>query len=138
MEALFAWLDAISPPFVWTFRTVAACMATFILINWFFHRGSDEERPPHNRKANETAWAFASAGAILGGVGFNAMDIYWLSVWAPNAPNATVATVWGLWAAALTYRASARAEQPRLIWLASAIIAGGGLLVISLNGEMPV
>lgn len=140
MHEILRFIDTLDPyaiPLIWAFRVVAACMATFVLLNWLKFRGSADEIPPHNRRANETSWALAALGSIIGGIGFNALDVYWLSAYSPNAPNVTVAIVWGLWAAALTHRASARATQPRLIWLAAAMIAGGGLLVISLGGRLP-
>ncbi len=122
--------------FVWSFRILAACAATFVLLNWLKYRGHPEI-PPHNRRANETSWALASLGALIGGVGFNAMDVYWISSYSAAAPNVTVATVWGFWAAGLTHRAAARSLQPKLIYLAAAIVVTGALGVIELGGRVP-
>lgn len=130
-------LDPYAIPFIWAFRVVAACAGTFILLDFFKYRRREQEIPPYNRAANSRAWACASAGAIIGGLGFNALDVYWLSTYDAESPNVVVATVWFAWAAGLTQRASSRAEQPALIWSAAAIITVGGLLVISLGGRVP-
>lgn len=133
-------LDALDPyaiPCIWSLRIVAASMGTFVVLNWLKYRGAANEIPPHNRRSNETAWALAATGTIIGGVGFNALDVYWVSTLNDASPNILVAVVWALWAAGLTHRAAARAKQPRLIWAAAAIIALGGLLVIALGGRGP-
>lgn len=127
-------LDALAQPAVWSLRNLAACAATFVLFNWLKYRGSDDEIPPYNRRANETAWAMAAIGAILGGVGFNSMDVYWISTYAMNAPNVMVAGVWGFWGLALTRRAAARSMQPNLLYLAGAIIVVGSMATISIGG----
>ena len=140
LDAILHALDFLDPyaiPFVWAFRVVAACAATFVLLNWLKYRGAPAEIPPHNRRANETAWALAAVGSIIGGVGFNALDVYWISSYSAEAPNVIVASVWGFWAAGLTHRAAARAAQPWLLWLAAGIILAGGLLIISLGGRVP-
>lgn len=137
-------LDAMGPyaaPFIWAFRVVAACAGTFVLLDVWRHWNPESEIPPYDKHSNARGWALASVGAVLGGVGFNALDVYWLSTYDAENPNLIVALivalVWGAWAAGLTQRAASRAEQPTLIWSAAGLITAGGLLVTSLGGRVP-
>lgn len=121
---------------IWVFRAAAAAAGTFVLFDWAKYRGHrDSEIPPHNRIKNSRAWAFASAGAVIGGTGLIMFDAGVYFVRDTVAYNLLIASIWASWAFALIQRAAARAEQPLLIYAAASLMILGGFTVVMLGGR---
>lgn len=120
---------------VWTFRALAACAGTFVIFDWIKNIREAEEVPPYNRRINSAAWALVSLGSVMAWVSYFCLNVFMITPEDGLFPNIILALTWLFIGGALVMRATARAEQPRLIWISAIIISLGSFIVLSLGGR---
>ena len=120
---------------VWAFRALAAAAGTFVLLEWAGRAVRQPvEFPAYNRRMNARAWACVGAGCLLAWLSYVTFNLYVIMPSDTFWPNVILAGTWALIAAGIVQRATARAEQPKLIWFSAALIVIGAFTVIALEG----
>jgi hypothetical protein len=121
---------------VWSFRALAAAAGTFVLLEWMGRAVRQPvEFPAYNRRLNARAWACVGAGCLLAWASYVLFNLYLILPQNALFPNVVLATTWALISAGIVQRATARAEQPKLIWISAALIVIGALVVLCLEGK---
>lgn len=127
------WAPHAIDTLVFTFRILAAALSLIGLANWWSNR-KRQEHPPHDRRRNEIAWAWAYAGMAIGGCSFVALDMNYRNVTGQAVSDLFVAAVWWCWANAVTVRMSARVERPYFVYAAATVFIVGGSLYSLMTG----
>ena len=121
--------------FVWAFRALAACAGMFVLLEWVGRATRQPvEFPAYNRRLNARAWASVGAGCVLAWASYIIFNLYVILPYHGLLPNVMLLATWALIAFGIVGRATARAEQPKLIWYSAALIVIGAFTVIALGG----
>lgn len=121
---------------VWAFRALAAAAGTFVFLEWAGRAVRQPvEFPAYNRRLNARAWACVGAGCLLAWCSYMIFNLYIILPRDAFLPNVVLAATWALIGAGIVQRATARAEQPKLIWISAALIVIGALVVLSFEGK---
>jgi hypothetical protein len=106
------------------FRAVAGGHALIAILIWWMFRGQ-AERPPHDRRLNDRAWNWFNTGAIIGSVGFIALDVQYFTVTGKTIGDVIAMIVWWCFATAGTIRVASRSDRPRFVYLGTSIFVIG-------------
>lgn len=121
---------------VWAFRALAAAAGTFVLLEWAGRAARQPvEFPAYNRRLNARAWACVGGGCLLAWLSYVIFNLYVIMPRDALLPNVVLAATWALIGCGIVQRATARAEQPKLIWISAALIVFGALVVLSIGGK---